>query len=261
METNNFFSEIFRGKSEKSSNGLRALYNNMINNLGVPERFRDKNITPERLASMYLDYLSYGPDYDYAKVLPTVEHKYNVNGKDASVKMEQMTLADYEISYQATRVTVEKENEVVNQTVIANNLFGGIAVTKIMEYTRLMHGEEAYSYLMEYIAQCVAKLPYAPALAECDARHSANGRLFKRLFKKDPLGKQVIKEVNELDKEQAIYDSGQREIDKLNDERKIKFQQVVVKEQTPTRCVQIVQPTIPKSIVIDNNTAIKERDD
>lgn len=261
METNNFFSEIFRGESEKSTNGLKTLYNKMINNPGVPERFRDKRITPERLASMYLDYLSYGPDYDYAKAFPTVEYKYKVDGKDACVKLEQMTLADYEIAYYATRATVERENEVVNQTVISNNHFGGVAVAKIMEYTRLMYGEDAYGRLMEYVAKCIATLPYAPALAECDARHSANGRLFKRLLKKDPLGKQVIKEVNELDKEQAIYDSGQREIDKLNDERKIKFQQVVVKEQTPTRCVQIVQPTIPKSIVIDNNTAIKERDD
>ena len=248
MSNNNFFESILNGKSEISNGRLRALYEKFKNNPTIPLAYRKDYQTPERVVSDYLDWWLYPPDVEYAKHLPTVEYNTK-NGKH--VKVEYMGLADYEIYYRATRITVEDQERVLNQTVVGNNTLIELELAEILEYTRLMYSEEEFNHLMEHVAKCAEKIPYAIALPEYDSIHRRNGRKFRQAFKKDAFARKVIKEVRELNKEKRVYDKDRKAVDALNDRKREEINERV-----------IVKPVlVANNVITTDRFTQKERDE
>lgn len=213
-----------------SENNLRKIHSKFKNDPVIPEKHKSEFKTPERAASDHLNSWLYPPDFDYAKHLPTVEHETE-SGKH--VKVETMSLSDYEIAYRAARITVEKNGEILNQTVIGNNMMFELQIGEILEYARLMYSPEDFNHLMEHVAKCIENIRPAPPSAEYDSMHVTNGRKFKRAFKKDPLARQAKKEVDALNKELLHYDVNQKPIDEKNDKRREEFA-AQVSQPTPT---------------------------
>lgn len=246
MANNNNF---FNGNSE---NGLRALYAKIKNDPSVPVEFKDGTKTPERVASDYLDLWLNPGHVDYSKRLATVEHQTE-SGKN--VKVRTMYLSDYEIIYKANSVTVEQDGEVINQTVLGNNIMFELQVGEILEYARLMYPEEDFNNLMEHVAKCVEDISFVPASAEYDSIHKSNGRKFKKAFLKDPKAKQAKKEVDALNKEKKEYDRERKGIDVINDDRRAEMNARVVLAGQPTPT-----PTVNNVIHTDRFTD-RDRDE
>lgn len=233
MEKNNFLKNFTKGKSEFSTNMLRNFYNKMVKCSYIPHWHRSLSRTPERVASDYLEYLITGAHIGSYLCTLLLTHEFENNGKTTKLSLEQLGLSDYEISYLVTKATVEVDNEIVSQTTIGNNIFCDIKISEIMEYARIMYGEEAYTHLMEHSLECLKRLPYVPDYPSYDFQHASNGRKFKRAFKKDALAKKILKEVKELNKELDKYNSQRKAIDILNDDRKEKFNSSIVSVKQP----------------------------
>lgn len=220
--------KLFVRKPEISTMRLQKFYEDMMKDPKVPAEFKQKGLTPERIASEYLDIYESGNDFQYGHDIPTLVHEYQDNGEDCRLTVMQGNLSDYELSYCATRFILEKNGELAKDTVIGASLLVNTEVAEVLEYARITYGEENYAYLMELAAKKVETLADVPCDASYDETHRKNQRKFDRFMKLDRTARKMYNEVKALNKEKTVYDKTRKAIDFANDERRRKFDKSII---------------------------------
>lgn len=220
--------KLFVRKPEFSTRRLQKFYEDMMKDPKVPDEFKQKGLTPERIASEYLGIYERGNDFQYGHDIPTLVHEYQDNGEDCHLTVMQGNLSDYELSYSATRFIIERDGELAKDTVIGASLLVNTEVAEVLEYARITYGEETYAYLMELAAKKVETLADVPCDASYDETHRKNQRKFDRFMKLDRTARKMYNEVKALNKEKNVYDKTRKAIDFANDERRRKFDKSII---------------------------------
>ena len=215
-------------KPQTSTKRLQKFYENMMKDPKVPAEFKQKGLTPERIASEYLDIYERGNDFQYGHDIPTLVHEYQDNGDACRLTVMQGSLSDYELFYYATRFILERNGELVKDTVIGASLLVNTEVAEVLEYARITYGEETYANLMELAAKKVETLADAPCDASYDEIHRKNQRKFDRFMKLDRTARKIYKEVNAINKENRIYERTRKSTDTKNDLRKQEFDKKII---------------------------------
>lgn len=229
--------KMFIRNQGNSSQRLQEFYENMMKASNIPEKYREKGLTPERVASDYLSVITSGYGYEYGHDIPTFIYEYAENGDDYRLTLNQGSLSDYEIFYYATRLKLEKNDELLKDTVMGASLLVDTEATTVFEYARITYGEDVYAHLMELAAKGIESLDDVPCDAKYDSVHRKNQRKFDSFMKLDRTARKMYKEVRALNKEKRAYDRTRKAIDIKNDERKQRFNKdIVVKNNnmTPT---------------------------
>lgn len=228
METKNakslsFIQRLLLKKDDVPTERLRAFYLKMLESGRVPAKLKVKGITPERAVSDYLEAITYATNFENRKDQYVIEHRYSENGKDCRLVLEQGCLSDFEIGYPATRCTIEKDGDIVNQTTVGANLMRGTEIVPIMEYARIMYGDDVYAHIMELAAKKIEVLPFIPCDVSYDAAQERyKGRLM-RFLKTDKTARKIIREYKALGKQKEKYDVKRKYADIINDAQRIDF--------------------------------------
>lgn len=220
--------KLFVRKPDVSTQKLRKFYEKMMKDPKVPERFKEKGMTPERMASDYLKMHILGYDTEYRCDLPALVHEFEENGSTYNLYVHQGWLSDYEIGYPATRFVLEKDGDLIKDTTVGASLLSSVDITEVLEYARITYGEDTYAYLMELAAKKVEVLVDADFDASSDALHRKNQRKLELFMKLDKTARQVYKEVKALNKECEVYQNTRQESDRKNDMRKKQFNEKIV---------------------------------
>lgn len=220
--------ELFVKKPNFSTKKLREFYGKMVEDPDVPVIFKGKRLTPERVASDYLEMYMNGYDFGANRYIPALVHEYKENGHNYRLKVKQGTLSDYELNYRATRFILERNGRLVKDTTIGASLFVDIEFAEVLEYARIMYGKETYAHLMELAAKKVEVLADAKCDASDDVTHRRNQRKFNRFMKFDKIARKIYGEVKEINRENEIYEKTQKTTDAKNDLRKIEFEEQVI---------------------------------
>ena len=183
--------KLFLRKPEFSTQRLREFYGKMFDDPTVPEKFKIKRMTPERLASDYLEPFRGKNDLQSRSNTLMCVHEYEEDGKMCCLKVYQGYLSDYEICYTATRFILEKDGEIVKDTTLGANFFDETEIAEIFEYARIMYGERTYAHLMELAAKKVEVLPDAECDASSDLTHRSNQGKFNRFMKLDKIARKT----------------------------------------------------------------------
>lgn len=219
----NFLQRLLLKKEDVHTERLRAFYLKMLESGRVPAKLKVKGVTPERAASDFLEAITYGTDFERSDKQYVIDHRYKEEDMDCRLVLEQGYLSDFEIGYPATRFTIEKDGNVVSKSTIGANLVRGTEIVPIMEYARIMHGDETYAYIMELAAKKLELFPYIP----CDASYDMVQERFKRklmnFLKLDPTARKIIKEYKALNKEKDKYDVKKKAKDIINDANRLRF--------------------------------------
>ncbi len=219
----NILQRLLLRKENVSTDRLRAFYNKMLESGNVPSKLKAKGVIPERAASDFLHAITYATDFDNKKGQYVIDHRFKENGKDCRLVLEQGYLSDWEIAYPATKFTIEKDGEVTHQSTIGANLFRGTELVPVMEYARIMYGEETYGYLMELACRKLEVLPYIPCDPSYDMPHESSKRQLMRFLKLDKTARKIIREYKALGKEKDKYDRKKKDTDIINEVRMNKF--------------------------------------
>ena len=225
--------KLFVRKQEVSTKRLREFYGKMVDDPQVPEKFKLKRMTPERMVSEYLEPFKGKNDLQSRHNTLMFVHEYEENGKNCKLNVYQGYLGDFDICYTATRFILEKDGEIINDTTLGANLFDETEIAEIFEYARIMYGEKTYAYLMELAAQKIEVLPESDCDASDDLIHRTNQGKFNRFMKLDKIARRMYKEVKEINKEDAAYSRTRKYIDMQNDFRRMKFEDLVVVNPRP----------------------------
>lgn len=219
----NFLQRLLLRKEDVQTERLRAFYFKMLESGRVPAKLKVKGVTPERAASDFLEAITYGTDFDRSQKQYVIDHRYTEGDMDCRLVLEQGYLSDFEIGYPATRYTVEKDGNIVNQSTIGANLYRGTEIVPIMEYARIMYGDETYAYLMELAAKKLELFPYIPCDASYDSAHERYKGKLMRFLKLDPTARRIIKEYKALNKEKDKYDVIKKPKDIISEASKLRF--------------------------------------
>lgn len=234
METNkefkpNMIQSLLLRKRKVSTERLDALYERMRKDPKCTAEFNMQGKTPARFVSDFIDVATYATDFDFDKIKYTIQHEYTDRyGKKCKLVLEQGYVADYEILYPVTRFTVCKDGEIVKNSSLGANFFRGTEIVPMMEYARLMHGEDVYAHLMELMAEKMESLIDCPANISYETIHETNKLKLMNFLRTDKVARQVIKGYKELLKEKKVYDKHKKHSDITNDEKKKEFDSYVV---------------------------------
>lgn len=234
METNkefkpNIVQKLLLRKREVSTERLDALYEKIRENPKYAAEFNMQGKTPARFVSDFIDVVTYATDFDNDKKKYIIKHEYtDRNGRESKLLLEQGYVCDYEVAYPVTRFTVCKDGNVVKKSTLGSSYFRGTEIVPMMEYTRLMHGEDAYAHLMELIAEKMETLRDCPADIDFDITHERNKAKLMNFLRTDRLGRQVIREYKKLIEEKRVYDKYKKTADIANDEQRKDFDSYVV---------------------------------
>lgn len=239
--------KLFVRKPQISTKRLQKFYDNMMKDPKVPGEFKQKGLTPERMASEYLFIYERGIGFRYGHDIPTLVHEYKDNGDDYRLTVMQGSLSDYEIFYYATYFMLEKNGELLKDTVIGASLLVDTEITEVLEYARIMYGEKTYAHLMELAAKQVEVLDSAPCEASYDVIHRKNQHKFDRFMKLDKTARKIYKEVKAINKENRIYEKTRKSIDTKNDLRKIEFDNAVAVDPNELRSANVAVPPKERS--------------
>ncbi len=226
--------KLFLKEANVSTRKLREFYGKMIDDPKVPSEFKAKGMTPERVASDYLEVLRGKNDLQSRRKKLMCVHEFEENGKKYRLNVLQGFLSDYEICYPATRFILEKDGKLVKDTTIGANFFDETEMAELFEYARLMYGEKTYAYLMELAAKKVEVLPEAECDASSDGTHRSNQGKFNRFMKLDKIARKMYKEVKEINRENEAYIRTRKFVDEKNDYRKIQFEDLIIVNPKPT---------------------------
>ena len=130
--------KLFLKEANVSTRKLREFYGKMIDDPKVPSEFKAKGMTPERVASDYLEVLRGKNDLQSRRKKLMCVHEFEENGKKYRLNVLQGFLSDYEICYPATRFILEKDGKLVKDTTIGANFFDETEMAELFEYARLM---------------------------------------------------------------------------------------------------------------------------
>lgn len=234
METNkkfkpNMVQRLLLRKKEVSTERLDALYERIRKDPKCTAEFNMQGKTPARFVSDFIDVATYATDFDFDKIKYIIQHEYTDRyGKKCKLVLEQGYVADYEILYPVTRFTICKDGNVVKKSALGSNFFRGTEIVPMMECARLMHGEDAYAYLMEFMVEKMETLRDCPADIYYEKIHEKNKSKLMRFLRTDKMGRQVIREYKKLMKEKIAYDKYKKTADIANDEQKKEFDSYVV---------------------------------
>lgn len=220
--------KLFVRKPQVSTERLRKFYEKMQKDPKVPLVYKPKNFTPERVASNYLRMYEIGNDLEGRQYIPTLIHDYNDNGDNCRLIVRQGTLSDYEICYPATHFILEKNGEIVKETVVGASFLVNLQIAEVLEYARIMHGEDVYAHLMELVAKKVEVLSDTRCDASEDVIHRKNQRKLDGFMMLDRIARKIYREVKAINKENDIYEKTRKNIDIKNDSRRQEFDNVVV---------------------------------
>lgn len=234
METNkefkpNMLQSLLLRKRKVSTKRLDALYERMRNDPKCTSEFNMKGKTPARFVSDFIDVATFATDFDNDKKKYIIEHEYTSrDGQKCKLILEQGYVCDYEIAYPVTRFTVCKDGEIVKNSSLGANFFRGTEIVPMMEYARLMHGEDVYAHLMELMAEKMEILIDCPANISYETIHETNKLKLMNFLRTDKVARRVIKGYKELLKEKNVYDKHKKQSDIANDEKKKEFDTYVI---------------------------------
>ncbi len=220
--------KLFVKKPQISTKRLQKFYENMMKDPKVSIEFKQKGLTPERIASEYLDIYERGIGFQYGHDIPTLVHEYQDNGNNYRLTVMQGSLSDYNIFYYATRFILERNEELLKDTVIGASRLVNTEITEVLEYARITYGEEVFAHLMKLAAKQVETLDDALCDASYDATHRKNQRKFDRFMKLDKIARRMYKEVKAINRENKIYEKTRKSADTKNDLRKQEFDKNIV---------------------------------
>ena len=103
--------KLFLKEPNVSTRKLREFYGKMIDDPKVPSEFKVKGMTPERVASDYLEVLRGKNDLQSRRKTLMCVHEFEEKGKKYRLNVLQGYLSDYEICYPATRFILEKDGK------------------------------------------------------------------------------------------------------------------------------------------------------
>ena len=220
--------KLFVRKPQVSTERLRKFYEKMQKDPQVPKSYKAKNLTPERVASSYLRMYEAGNDLQGRSYIPTLIHEYVSGSDNYRLIVRQGVLSDYEICYPATHFLLEKNGELIKETAVGASLLVNIQIAEVLEYARIMYGEEMYARLMELVAKKVEVLGDAECDASYDLIHRSNQRKLDWFMKLDKIARKMYREVKAINKENDIYERTRKAIDIKNDSRKQEFDNIIV---------------------------------
>lgn len=218
----NFMQRLLLQKDHIPTDLMRAFYKKMQVAPQVPAKLK-KGIGPERAVSDYIDALTFGKNLEDKKHGYALVHEYEEDGKKCKLTLEQGFLSDWEICYPATYFELEKDGVVITTSTIGANLFRGTEIVPIMEYARIMYGEDVYAHMMELAAKKLENVPFIPCDASYDGIQERYKNKLTRFLKLDKTSREVIKEYKRMLKQKEKYDLTRKEVDIINDDRKQKF--------------------------------------
>ena len=220
--------KLFVRKPQVSTQKLRKFYEKMQKDPKVPKSYKAKNLTPERVASNYLRMFENGDDFGNGEYIPTLTYEYVDRGTNCHLTVRQGILSDYEICYPATHFLLEKNGELIKETVVGANLLVDIQFAEVLEYARIMYGEDVYAHLMELAAKKVEVLLDASCDAYDDSIHRKNQRKLDTFMKLDRIARKIYREVKAINRENDIYERTRKNTDIKNDRRKQEFDNIIV---------------------------------
>ena len=218
----NFMQRLLLHKNEIKTDLMRDFYKRMKQAPQVPAKLKN-GYAPERAVSDYIDALTFGKDLQTNKKGYQVIHEYEEDGKKCKLTLEQGFLSDWEICYPATYFELEKDGVVITTSTIGANLFRGTEIVPVMEYARIMYGEDVYAHMMELAAKKLENVPFIPCDASYDGIQERYKNKLTRFLKFDSVSRQVINEYKKMIKQKEKYDLTRKEVDIINDDRKQKF--------------------------------------
>lgn len=218
----NFMQRLLLQKDHIPTDLMRAFYKKMQVAPQVPAKLK-KGIGPERAVSDYIDALTFGKNLEDKKHGYALVHEYEEDGKKCKLTLEQGFLSDWEICYPATYFELEKDGVVITTSTIGANLFRGTEIVPVMEYARIMYGEDVYAHMMELAAKKLENVPFIPCDASYDGIQERYKNKLTRFLKLDKTSREVIKEYKRMLKQKEKYDLTRKEVDIINDDRKQKF--------------------------------------
>ena len=218
----NFMQRLLLQKDHIPTDLMREFYKKMQVAPQVPAKLK-KGIGPERAVSDYIDALTFGKNLEDKKHGYALVHEYEEDGKKCKLTLEQGFLSDWEICYPATYFELEKDGVVITTSTIGANLFRGTEIVPIMEYARIMYGEDVYAHMMELAAKKLENVPFIPCDASYDGIQERYKNKLTRFLKLDKTSREVIKEYKRMLKQKEKYDLTRKEVDIINDDRKQKF--------------------------------------
>ena len=218
----NFMQRLLLQKDHIPTDLMRAFYKKMQVAPQVPAKLK-KGIGPERAVSDFIDALTYGKNLGEKKQGYVLVHEYEEDGKKCKLTLEQGFLSDWEICYPATYFELEKDGVVITTSTIGANLFRGTEIVPVMEYARIMYGDDVYAHMMELAAKKLENVPFIPCDASYDGIQERYKNKLTRFLKLDKTSREVIKEYKRMLKQKEKYDLTRKEVDIINDDRKQKF--------------------------------------
>lgn len=225
----NILQRLLLKRKEVTTGRLEAFYKKMSEDKAFLSRFDAKGKTPARFVSDYIDVATYATDFDTKGKKYTIEHEFvDKDGKKCKLVLEQGTLCDYELCYPATKYTIYRDGNIVKASTVAANFFRGTELVPMMEYARIMYGEETYGYIMELLSKKMETLDDIPCDPAYDIPLEKNKSKVNRFLSTDKIARQVMKEYKALIKEKEAYDRYQKNTDIANDNYKKDFETYVV---------------------------------
>ena len=234
----NFMQRLLLKKDHIPTDLMRDFYKKMKNAPQVPEKLK-KGIGPERAVSDYIDALTFGKNLAENKQGYVLVHEYEEDGKKCKLTLEQGFLSDWEICYPATYFEIEKNGDVVVASTIGANLLRGTELVPIMEYARIMYGEEVYAHMMELAAKKLETVPFIPCDASYDGVQERYKNSVTRFLKFDRTSREIINEYKRMIKQKEKYDYTRKEADIINDTKKQKFDEDNQVLYAPTKVIKM----------------------